>query len=214
MCPDFLLIILYWYLQHQAPVENKKKKTGINKQAQVSNVSEMRSALENIYPSLQKSKDKKKPEESQTEAAGKADLKKPISRKSKNGKGAPAYQEDDSTESESECVIRGKKIKLDPDFTPEKYEKVKQELDIQQNTVKRVLALNEKLRAHLKNSEASNSKLEGQVALLQSKLDQLQNEQSMLKKMTLLSHFVIFHYFANCIVFSFQEAHQRVNPTI
>ena len=56
--------------------------------------------------------------------------------------------------------VSNKKLKIDPDFTPRKYVKVKENLAIEQNTNKRIYSLNLQLQEKIVLLEKRNELLE------------------------------------------------------
>ena len=78
-----------------------------------------------------------------------------------------------SSTSDDYCVIGSKKVKLDPDFTPRKYEKAKEEIAMYQNTVKRITALNLRLQEKIIDLEEKNDDLEMKVREFEGEMQEL-----------------------------------------
>lgn len=166
----------------------KKKKTGINKEAQVANVTEVRNDLQSLYPHLTE-----KPVDNACNASnatikgqGRAAKRTSSSNRSSRRSNVDYKESDDDSDT---VVIGSKKVKIDLDFTPQKYEKVKQELDIQKNAVKRVLGLNTKLRENLQTSEERNNLLE---TAMQEKENECDNLRKQIRMWTSLKCFFFF----------------------
>ena len=78
----------------------------------------------------------------------------------------------ESSSSSDEAILdkKGKKIKLDPDFTPKKYEDLKDELSMKTSVIKRVTDLNMRLQEQLCSVHEKKGELETKVKNLEDQL--------------------------------------------
>lgn len=94
------------------------------------------------------------------------------SRLKNNGSGSSKSKSRHSSSS-SESSVEVKKVKLDPDFTPLKYEALKGDLKIVESRLKQAQIVNKRLNENLKASEESNLALQAKLEKVKKQLKEI-----------------------------------------
>lgn len=177
-CFQFRLLIVPLSLQGELPKSKSKKSTGVNRAAHAANVSEVRDLVQSKDKSTLKSSDSNK--RKATPAGSNNGSKKPCistpslssSLRGRQCKGVTPIVE--SSESDNEVEINGKKVKIDLDFSPRKCEAHQNDLKQKQQTIVKLQGVNDRLLKQLEDKREEVQKLEDEKKILEETVAQLQ----------------------------------------